>query len=224
MKIAIVAGTTGLIGSQLIELILQDNYYDRVVTLSRKPLKISNFKLARQSSLNAGGFQNLVVDFDKLQEFSGQMKGDDVFCCLGTTIKVAGSREAFRKVDHDYPVALASVTKSQGATQFLIVTAMGANKGSSIFYNRVKGEVQEDLMKIGFEVTHIFQPSMLRGPRLEKRSGEEIGQSVMRVLGFLIPKKYKIIESVKVARAMLAIAKLRQAGTKIHDSAKLQDY
>lgn len=218
MKTAIVAGTTGLIGSQLIELLLQDIYYDRVIALSRKPFQISNFEFS------VGGFQNLVVDFDKLHQFSDQLKGDDVFCCLGTTIKVAGSREVFYKVDHDYPVSLGSLTRSHGASQFIIVTASGANKNSLIFYNRVKGEVQEDLLKLGFESMHILQPSLLVGPRIEKRSGEKIIQSVMQGLGFLIPKKFKAIESIKVARAMLAIAKLQQKGTKIHDSAKLQDY
>ena len=213
MKTAIVAGTTGLIGSQLLELILKDDYYSEVVALSRKPFQISNPK-----------FKNLVVEFDKLHEYSDQLRGNDVYCCMGTTIKVAGSKEAFYKVDHDYPVSLASITKSQGASQYLIITAMGASKTSSIFYNRVKGEVQEDLLKIGFESTHFFQPSMLSGPRIEKRRGEEMGQAFMRGLGFLIPKKYKIIESIKVARAMLTFAKLQQPGVKVHDSAELQNY
>ena len=136
MKTAIVAGTTGLIGSQLTELLIQDKYYERIIALSRKPLNSNHPKL-----------QNLIVDFDRLEEISGLLKGDDVFCCLGTTIKVAGSKEAFYKVDHDYPVSLASITKQEGAKQFLIVTSLGSNKDSSIFYNQVKGKAEEDIRR-----------------------------------------------------------------------------
>lgn len=213
MKTAIVAGTTGLIGSQLTGLLLNDDYYDKVIVLSRKPLEIKNSK-----------FVNLVVHYDNLAEHVDLLRGDDVFCCLGTTIKIAGSQQAFYKVDHDYPLSLATVTQSRGAKQYLIVTAMGSDKNSSIFYNRVKGEVEEDLKKVGFETLHILQPSMLIGPRTEKRRGEAIGQSVMKVLGFLIPDKYKAIESLKVAKAMIAIARSGQKGTHVHDSAELQNY
>jgi uncharacterized protein YbjT (DUF2867 family) len=210
---AVIAGTTGLIGSQLLELLLQDPYYTNVIALSRKPLALANSKL-----------KNLVVDFDKLSDYGDQLKGNDVFCCLGTTIKVAGSKEAFRKVDETYPLALANITHRGGATQFLIVTALGANKNSSIFYNQVKGTVEEELKKISFESLHIFQPSMLMGPRKEKRKGEEIGQSAMKAVGFLIPKKFKAIDSIKVARAMVAIAKQKAKGIHTHHSGILQDY
>lgn len=213
MKTAIVAGTTGLIGTQLLDLLLRDNYYDRVIAISRKPLGISNPRL-----------ENLVTDFDRLADFANQLKGDDVFCCLGTTIKVAGSKEAFRKVDEIYPIALADITRSEGATKFLIVTAMGSDKNSSVFYNRVKGDVEEELKKKDFESLHIFQPSMLMGPRTEKRTGEEVAKSVMKFIGFLIPKKYKGIDSVKVARAMQATAKLDKRGIYTYPSDRLQDY
>jgi len=213
MRTAIVAGSTGLIGSQLTGLLLEGDDYEKVIVLSRKPIDIKHPKL-----------DNLVVNFDRLAEYGDALTGDDIYCCLGTTIKVAGSKEVFYKVDHDYPVALATVTKSFGAKQYLIVTALGSDKNSSIFYNRVKGEVEEDLKKVGFESLHILQPSMLMGPRKEKRQGEEIGQSVMQVLGFLIPKKYKAIESLKVARAMLALARLKKQGIHTHHSADLQNY
>jgi uncharacterized protein YbjT (DUF2867 family) len=213
MKTAILAGTTGLIGAQVLDLLLRDDRYNRVVALSRKPLTASHPKLT-----------NLVLNFDELQSHSGQLKGDDVFCCLGTTMKQAGSKEAFQMVDFHYPVSLARITKDQGAKQFLLVTAMGANAHSSIFYNRVKGEVQAEIGKMAFEAFHIFQPSMLIGARIHERTGEKIGQRVMQYAGFLIPAKYKAIESAKVARAMVAIAGQNQKGTFIYESSELQSY
>jgi uncharacterized protein YbjT (DUF2867 family) len=213
MKTAILAGTTGLIGAQVLELLLKGNLYDRVVALSRRPLATSHPKVA-----------SLVIDFDDLEKYADQLKGDDVYCCLGTTMKQAGSREAFQKVDFQYPVSLASITRSQGAKQFLLVTAMGANEHSPIFYNRVKGEVQAAVGKLGFPTFHIFQPSMLVGPRTRERTGEKVAQQVMKFAGFLIPSKYKAIESVKVARAMIAMASRNHTGTFIHESDELQSY
>lgn len=213
MKTAILAGTTGLIGAQVLELLLKGDLYDRVVALSRRPLATSHPKLI-----------NLVIDFDDLEKHADQLKGDDVYCCLGTTMKQAGSREAFQKVDFQYPVSLARTTRNQGAKQFLLVTAMGANEHSPIFYNRVKGEVQAAIGKIGFQAFHIFQPSMLVGPRTRERTGEKVAQQIMKFAGFLIPLKYKAIESVKVARAMVAIASRNHTGTFIHESAELQSY
>ncbi len=213
MKTAILAGATGLIGSKLLELLLNEDAYSRVVALSRKKLAVSNVKLL-----------NLVVDFDNLQNYSSLLKGDDVFCCLGTTIKEAGSKDAFRKVDYDYPVSLAKTTHQEGARQFLLVSALGANKNSSIFYNRVKGEVQEAVEKMEFEGLHIFQPSLLLGLRVKKRTGEYLGKMVMNTFGFFIPEKYKAIESVKVARSMLTIANRQKQGTFIYESGELQSF
>lgn len=213
MAVALLAGSTGLVGGLLLEQLLHDNHYEKVIALSRKPLGREHPRLV-----------NLIVDFDNLESQAHEMKADDVFCCLGTTIRQAGSQPAFRKVDHDYPLQLARITRDRGAGQFLIVTALGSNKSSGIFYNRVKGEVEEAIGKIEFPSYHIFQPSMLLGPRKEDRAGESIGKSVMKIFGFLIPKKYKAIEASRVANAMLAIAKRNQAGRHIHSSGELQDF
>lgn len=213
MAVAVLAGTTGLVGGHLLDLLLNDERYTRVVALSRKALDRQHPKL-----------QNLVVDFARLEEYAAQLKAEDVFCCLGTTIRQAGSQAAFRKVDFDYPLNLAKVTQEQGAKQYLLVTALGSDKASSIFYNRVKGEVEEAIGQVGFNSYHIFQPSMLLGDRKESRAGEGVGKAVMTALDFLIPKKYKAIEATKVAKGMLAIAKQNQAGTHIHVSGELQDY
>ena len=207
------AGSTGLIGKQLLELLLEDSHYTVVKAISRKPLDIQHAKL-----------QNIVADFNTLTEHHDQLKADDVFCCLGTTIKQAGSQAAFRKVDFEYPLELARLTKNQGAIQFLIITALGSDAKSGIFYNRVKGEVEQAIDAVGFDSYHIFRPSLLLGERMEKRTGEGAATVVYKALGFMIPLKYKAIDSAKVARAMLHFAKQNSKGKFIHESKELQQF
>jgi uncharacterized protein YbjT (DUF2867 family) len=213
MKTALLAGSTGLVGNQLLSLLLEDSHYLMVKAISRNALSIRHPK-----------FQNLVLDFNRLSEQYERLKATDVFCCLGTTMRKAGSKEAFRKVDFDYPLELARITRNLGANQFQLITALGADKNSGIFYNRVKGEIEEAIGNIGFTSYHIFRPSLLLGPREERRSGEGKIKAVYRILGWAIPQKYKAIESVKVARAMLHYAKQTQRGTFIHESNELQDF
>ena len=211
-KVALVAGSTGLVGSQLLKVLLHDNYYTKVIALSRKPLSISHAKL-----------ENVVLEAHELKNHR-ELKADDVYCCLGTTIKQAKSKEAFRKVDFDYPSELASILKSNGANQFLLVSSLGADKNSGIFYNRVKGEVEEAIEKIGYNMYHIFRPSILIGPRKEARAGEDAAKVVYKIFGFMIPNKYKGIESIKVARAMVHLGKEAKLGKFIHESAELQTF
>ncbi len=211
-RVALVAGSTGLIGSQLLELLLGDNDYTKVIALSRKPLSISHAKL-----------ENVVLEADELRNHN-ELKADDVYCCLGTTIRQAKSKEAFRKVDFDYPVELATLLKASGANQFLLVSALGSDKNSRIFYNRVKGEVEESIDKIGFSAYHIFRPSLLIGQRKEARAGEDAAKVVYKIFGFLIPAKYKGIESLKVACAMQHVAKIGKPGKFIYESGRLQTF
>lgn len=211
-KVALLAGSTGLIGNQLVELLLKDPYYSKVIAISRRPLSIVHDKL-----------ENIVIKIDQLAKQT-QLIADDVFCCLGTTIKQAGSKEAFRKVDFDFPVQLAELLKAKGAKQYLLISALGSNKNSSIFYNKVKGEVEEAISSIGYDCLHIFKPSLLTGPRKEKRAGEDVAKVIYKYLGFLIPTKYKSIESIKVARAMQALAKEDKTGIFIHESDSMQRY
>jgi uncharacterized protein YbjT (DUF2867 family) len=111
-----------------------------------------------------------------------------------------------------------------GAKQFLLVSALGADKASSIYYNKVKGEIEEAIVPVGFETVHIFRPSLLLGPRAEKRAGEDTAKLLYKIFGFLIPKKYKAIEAIKVARAMIHASEQEQKGVFIHESAKLQRF
>lgn len=213
MKTALIAGATGLIGKQLLQLLLDDQDYEKVKVITRKPLDVQHPKL-----------ENLVLDFDKLSERYAELKADDIFCCLGTTIRIAKTKEAFRKVDFEYPTELARLTKNQGATQYLLVSALGADKNSSIFYNQVKGEVEEAISQVAFRSVHIFRPSLLLGERTEHRAGEGAATTFFKVFGFLVPSKYKAIDSGKVARAMLAFAKANDPGFYFHESKALQKF
>jgi len=201
-----------LIGSQLVELLLSDLYYSKVIAISRRPLSITHTRL-----------ENVLMEIDQLPDHN-QLTADDVFCCLGTTMKQAGSKEAFRKVDFDFPVQLAKLLKTNGAKQFLLVSALGSNKNSSIFYNQMKGEVEEAVANIGYNCLHVFRPSLLTGPRVEKRTGEDVAKLVYKYLGFLIPTKYKSIESIKVARAMQRLAKENRTGIFYHESEAIQKF
>lgn len=207
-KIALVVGSTGMIGKLLTERLLQDDFYSEVKTLVRKPSGVSHPKL-----------NEIVVDFDNLDE--SIINADHIFCTLGTTIKTAGSKENFRKVDFKYPLEIANAAKKNGATFYGIVTAMGADSNSWFFYNQVKGEIETALKAVGFKSLGIFQPSMLLGDRNEERAGESIGQQVMTTLDFLIPKKYKAIHGDKVAAAMQQFAKEESTGVKVLDSGEM---
>lgn len=211
-RAAVVAGSTGLIGNELLELLLADSYYDKVIALSRKPLVITHPKL-----------ENVLINTDEWTKL-GALKADDVFCCLGTTIKQAKTKSAFRKVDFEYPVELAKALKQSGATCFLLVSALGASKTSRIFYNQVKGEVEEAIRSLNYHATYIFRPSLLLGHRKEQRSGEDAAKIFYKIFGWLIPKKYKGVEAVKVARAMVAEAKSGKEGVHVYESAALQNY
>lgn len=211
MRTALVAGSTGLIGKQLLLLLLANDRYTLVKAISRSPLVFNHPKL-----------QNLVIDFDRLSISNQQLKADDVFCCLGTTIHKAGSEKAFRKVDYDYPVELAKLTQSLGAQTYLLITALGADKHSRIFYNKVKGETEEAIKSVGFKCLHIFRPSLLLGPREESRAGEDAAKIFYKLFGWMIPGKYKAIDAAKVARAMIAFATRNEAGIFIHESEELQ--
>lgn len=212
MKTALLVGATGLIGKQLLELLEKDANYNKVIVLTRKPLVVS------------GNCENRVVNFDALEESFDSIKADDVFCCLGTTMKVAGSKEAFTKVDYSYPLSVAKLSRSQGAQQYLLVSALGASKNSTIFYNKVKGEVEESIRQLGYTGYHIFRPSLLLGDRKEARSGEDAAKVFLKVFGFLVPAKWKGIEARKVAYAMLHFAKESRPGIFIHESAEMQQF
>lgn len=199
-----------MVGSHCLDLLLKSDRYSQVISVGRRDLPLLHPKLEQR-----------VVDFDKLQHYAAELAVDDVFCCLGTTIKKAGSKEAFYKVDHTYVVDLAKVTAAKGASQFIVVSAMGADASSLFFYNKVKGEMERDVQQAGFEAVHILRPSLLLGERTEHRAGEELASKIMKPLSSLMVgplRKYKPIEAETVAKAMLYVASQHQKGVHIYPS------
>lgn len=210
-KTALVLGATGLIGDQLTHQLIESSWYDKVKVLVRTPLNWQHPHL-----------QEVPFDFERPNGLIAQ--ADDIFCCLGTTMKKAGSKEAFKRVDYHYPINIAQLGLANGASQFAIVTAMGADPESSFFYNRVKGEVERDLMAMNFPTLLIFRPSLLLGNRSENRLGERLAEGVMQLLSPVIPAKYKGIEASKVASAMLTTAQQRLTGRHVYESDALQKF
>ncbi len=212
MSVVLIAGASGLVGNKLLHLLLMNNFYKKIISVGRKTVELEHEKL-----------EQIIVNFEALGEL--KIKADIVFCCLGTTIKKAGSKEAFKKVDFVYPKLLAQYGSQIGVASFHIITAMGASANSRIFYNKVKGEIEEELKAQSFVQLHCYRPSLLLGERKESRLMEGIGQVVMKGLSFLFIgalKNYKAISSDKVASFMLQKSLLKEAGSFTYLSAKMQ--
>lgn len=210
-RTALVIGATGLVGEKLVTQLLTSEKYSHVKVLVRKPLDLIHPKLA-----------SILFDFDNPEE--SLVKADDIFCCLGTTMKKAGSKEAFYRVDYVYPHEIAKIALSNGAKRFSIITAMGASRKSLFYYNRVKGEIEDTLKKLGYETLLIFRPSLLVGHRSESRFGEKIGESLSKFFKPLIPAKYQAIEAEKVAKAMVVITSSNVKGTLVYESDLMQEF
>jgi uncharacterized protein YbjT (DUF2867 family) len=214
-KTALLVGASGLVGGHCLHFLLQEPSYTHVVALVRRPLSIAHDKFVQH-----------VVEFSELEVLGECLTADDVYCCLGTTIKKAGSQEAFRKVDFDYPIKIAALAQHCGANQFSIVTSLGADPHSRIFYNRVKGEVEEAIRKISFTTFNIFRPSLLLGERTEHRTGEKAGAFIMSGLKYVMGgplKKYRAIHARDVAQAMVRMAQTNQGGVHIYESNQIQN-
>lgn len=175
--IAVIAGASGLVGSELLKLLLSDSQVTEVVAVGRRSLGVKSPKLK----------EVLVKDLGELSGAADSLKGDIYFSCLGTTIKTAGSQEAFRKIDYQAIADFGSVAKKNGARAFVLISAAGADAGSRIFYNRVKGETEEFLKALGLKSLTIAQPGLLMGERKEHRSGEAFFISAMKVLTPVLP-------------------------------------
>ncbi len=215
MKTALIAGATGLCGKNLLFTLLTNKNYTRVFILVRKELAIKDPKLTQ-----------IIFNYDNIKDFSTIPLGDEVYCCLGTTIKKAGSESAFTKVDYDYPLALAKASQQIGYKSFCIITAMGADSSSRFFYNRVKGNLEKSLTEIPFETTIICKPSLLIGDRSEFRIGELVGKYLSTFLSFLFIgslKKYRAIQGIIVAKAMIVATADSSKGYRLIESDKLQE-
>jgi uncharacterized protein YbjT (DUF2867 family) len=208
VKTATLIGATGLIGTYLLDELLNDPVYDTVKILIRRPLEFSHPKLEKK-----------LVDFNDGDSLLVALSNSDVvFCTVGTTQKkVKGDKEAYRKVDYDIPVKAARFSKMTGCETFVLVSAVGANSKSNKFYLHLKGEVEVAVESVGLHSVHIMRPSVLMGDRKEFRLGEKIGQGVMSALSFLIPSKYKPVHSKDVAKAMVVAAKENKEGVFVYE-------
>ena len=207
-------GATGLVGGHCVDLLLADETWTEVRVVGRRRLERSDPRLVQR-----------IADLDRMEDAADAFAVDDVFCCLGTTIKKAGSQEAFLRVDHDYPVAAARLARARGATRFLIVTALGADASSRVFYNRAKGEVERDVSAVPFEGVAFVRPSLILGDRAERRTAEAAAQKLAPLLSpvLLGPlRKYRAIDGRTVARAMVRLAGERFTGVRVVESDELQ--
>ncbi len=203
--IAIVIGSTGLTGSFLVRQSLADPVITKVISVSRKSLNISDTKFT----------EVLVSDLAELPSVASRIRGDIYFCCLGTTIKAAGSRENFEKVDHAAVVAFAKIAKGHDAKSFTLVSAMGANASSMLFYNKVKGRTEDDVKALGLGSLIIFRPALLNGPRRDFRLAEKIAAKTVVPLSRLLPiriRKGLVTEMETLAARMLAEGKTAHGG------------
>jgi uncharacterized protein YbjT (DUF2867 family) len=211
----VLLGASGLVGGRLFRRAVLDSGYSRLTVLTRRPLALEGEKV-----------REVVVDFDHPETFREHLVADDLFCCLGTTIKKAGSEAAFRRVDFEVPVAVAREAREAGASQFLIVTAVGADARSRVFYSRVKGEVEAALRALNFpRGLKVFRPSIIVGERSERRPAERAAMALMRAtrplfLGGLA--RYRAIDADDIAAAMLAAARLESSdGMQVYEGERL---
>ena len=211
-KIALVAGGTGLVGNLLARNLLKDDDFSHVIALGRREIPIASPKLT-----------NKIVDFSQPIYYQDVNKADIAFCCLGTTMKKAGSNSGYYRVDYEYVYAFAQYALKLGCQQFHLVSGLGANRKSVFFYSRLKGEIEEAIAKLGFDVVHIMRPSLLLGDRQEKGFGEKIGIIIDRYFAFLIPSKYRGVQAASVANYMQRIAKIpSQQRYIIHESERIR--
>jgi uncharacterized protein YbjT (DUF2867 family) len=208
-KTALLAGATGLVGSALLPMLLASERYAKVIVVGRHPVAVQHPKLTQ-----------VVTDLGQLEAERLRLIADDVYCCLGTTMRQAGSKEAFYEVDFLYVVKLAAITAANFAAQFLVVSAIGADPESYFYYSKVKGEMEAAVRQAPFRAIHIFRPSLLLGARARPRLGERLSGLVLRVIGPLLRgswQKYRAITDVAVARAMLQAAQEDGGGVRVHE-------
>ena len=209
MKLMVV-GASGLVGQQVLRQALANPAVSRLIAPTRKPLAA------------AAKLDNPIVDFERLPADAPWWNVDAVICTLGTTMAQAGSEAAFRRVDHDYPLAVARLARSAGASAFVLNSALGAAADSRVFYNRVKGEVEAAIMALGYPSLTLVRPSLLDGgPRSDSRPGERLGLFFAKMLRPLIPARYRAVATDAVARALLAAALAQAPGVQVIESERI---
>lgn len=206
-RAALVAGATGLVGSLLLRQLAADAAWPDVRALVRRP-----------AGLGDGRVREVVVDFEHLEDAREDLRATHVFCALGTTMRQAGSRDAFRAVDLDYPARLARLAASFGARHFSLVSSLGADPRARVFYARVKGEAEEAVRAAHLRSVAILRPSILLGQRSQVRPAEALG----RVISLLVPGRYRGVEAVQVARVMTHLAVAAEPGVHVVESEEIR--
>lgn len=213
-KTAIILGATGLTGGLLLEQLVEDEAYASVKVFSRRPCGIASPKI-----------REYIGDVLQLEQFREDFSGDVVFCCVGTTSSKTRDRTIYRDIDYGIPVKAARMAKEEGIPAFLVVSALGSNPRSRIFYNRTKGEMERDVLGQGLPHTCILRPSLIVGKRAEKRLAERIGAVVLRLMRPLLvgrARKYRSIEAASIARAMIRLAEEKPPGPVV-DSDRIEE-
>jgi uncharacterized protein YbjT (DUF2867 family) len=205
----LVVGATGLVGRSVLEFALADARITAVVALTRRPLPPHPKLQAEQ------------VDFDHLPADAPWWQVDAVICALGTTMRIAGSKEAFKRVDYEYPLAVARLARRQGTPAFVLNSALGADPSSRIFYSRVKGEVERELTRLNFPSLTLARPGFIGGNRDEVRTGERVMLAALGALGSLVPKRWRVNPAPTIARAMLDAAVRAEPGLHVIPSDRL---
>ena len=198
MKTAIILGATGLTGGILLKKLLEDERYSLIKVFSRRRLGFSHPRLEEH-----------VLDLFELDKAKAEFTGDEVYCCVGTTKAKTSNLEVYRKVDYGIPVAAAKLAKQNSIDTFLVISALGVDPDSRFFYNRIKGEMERDVLKAGLPNTHIFQPSLISGDRKEKRTFETVFKQLMKLGNHLLVgplEKFRSIHPAAIADAMIAVA------------------
>ena len=199
MKTALIFGSTGLVGSNLLTLLIKDDYYTAIKIFARSKVNINDPKV-----------EIINLDFNKLNEYSHLIKGDDCFFCIGTTKKQTPNNDEYRNIEYNFPVNIAEIAKNNNVRSFMYVSSLGSNPNTKNTYLKNKGEAEEFLKKLNFSQLSIIRPSFLLGDRNEFRLGEIIGKNIYKKLSFLFQgslRKFRAIESKNVAKAMIVISK-----------------
>ncbi len=200
---ALVIGGTGLVGVELLRLLASDTEFSRIDSVGRSIVPDLQDRVHQ-------------VVMDLLEEsLPANVTPDVVFCCLGTTIRTAGSQEAFRRVDYEMPMRIAKAARARGAQHFILVSSLGANLASRTFYSRIKGELERELQTLGYPSLTFVRPPLLLGDRTEPRFGEQVATLVMLTFRLLIPRSLRAISATRVAAAMVAAAKRRRVGVEV---------
>jgi uncharacterized protein YbjT (DUF2867 family) len=212
MKVLLL-GSTGLVGGEILkELFKNTKQIEEIILLGRRFDGTENPLLRK-----------IKTDFNNLDELASEIKADIVICALGTTIKKAGSQENFRKTDFEYPYRVAEIAKANGASSYILISSIGANPESRVFYTKVKGETEKAISGLGYNSFNALRPSMILGDRKEFRLGEKAGQIIMKLLYYFIPPRYRPIRAREIASAAIKIMQMQKPGNNVFESDELKN-